>query len=214
MKILRIIPSMDPVKGGPCQGIRNSIPELIKIGNTTNEVVCLDSPKSSYLGQDTFKIHALEKGRTILAFSKKLQPWLMENYNRFDVVIVHGLWSYHSYAAIKAIIKHKKKHSVSPKLYVMPHGMLDPYFQKAKERRLKALRNEVYWKIIENKVINEADGLLFTCQEELLLAKTTFNNYRPKKELNVSYGIQEPPAYSKSMKQILFENIPDWNKKP
>jgi glycosyltransferase involved in cell wall biosynthesis len=214
MKILRIIPSMDPVKGGPCQGIRNSIPELQKIESTSNEVVCLDSPNSSYLGKDTFEIHALEKGTSILSYSKKLYPWLIENYNRFDVIIVHGLWSYHSHAAIKAMINYRKKHSTSPKIYVMPHGMLDPYFQKAKERRFKAIRNEIYWKFIENRVINEADGLLFTCEEELLLAKTTFNNYKPKKEINVSYGIEEPPVYSKDMRNLFAETVNTWNGKP
>ena len=34
-----------------------------------------------------------------------------------------------------------------PKIYVMPHGMLDPYFQTAKDRKLKALRNDIYWKL-------------------------------------------------------------------
>lgn len=52
----------------------------------------------------------------------------------------------------------------------MPHGMLDPWFQKDKSRRLEALRNYFYWHLIEKKVINAADGLLFTCEEELVLA--------------------------------------------
>src|SRR5690606_8370043 len=60
----------------------------------------------------------------------------------------------------------------------------------------KALRNEIYWWLIEKKTVNQADGLLFTCQQELLLARETFKGYKPKQELNVGYGIQAPPAYT------------------
>ncbi|WP_282162213.1 glycosyltransferase [Ulvibacterium marinum] len=213
MKILRIIPSLDPKQGGPCQGIRNSIPELHKLG-IENEVVCMDAPKAQYLEQDPFTIHTLGKGKTSWGYHKDLVPWLLSCYNRYDVVIVHGLWQYHSHAAIKAMLAHRKAHTISPKIYVMPHGMLDPYFQKARERGLKALRNEIYWRFFENKVINEADGILFTCAEELLLARTTFPNYRPKKEINVGYGIQQPPVYEPHMQQAFTAKVSNWNGKP
>ncbi|WP_254073605.1 glycosyltransferase [Cellulophaga sp. HaHaR_3_176] len=139
---------------------------------------------------------------------------MLANFQRFDVIIAHGLWLYHTHAVIKAILQYRKTNDTSPKVYVMPHGMLDPYFQKAKERKLKALRNDVYWKLFENKVINEADGVLFTCEEELLLARTTFPNYKPKREINVGYGIQAPPAYENQMKLAFINKVPEWNKEP
>lgn len=213
MKILRIIPSMDPKQGGPCQGIRNAIPELHKLG-VHNEVVCLDDPNSNYLGQDPFPIHTLGEGKTPWKYKKNLVPWLLSHFHRFDAVIIHGLWLYPSHAGIIAILAYRRKNSVSPKVFVMPHGMLDPYFQKAKERRMKALRNDVYWKIFENKVVNQADGIFFTCEEELLLARTTFPNYRPKKEINVGYGIQPPPSYTANMKMAFAAKVPIWNGKP
>ncbi len=55
LKILRVIDSMDPSRGGPCQGIRNSIPELYKMA-IHNEVVCLDEHNAPYLGKDPFTI--------------------------------------------------------------------------------------------------------------------------------------------------------------
>ena len=91
----------------------------------------------------------------------------------------------------------------------MPHGMLDPYFQEVKERRLKALRNWIYWKFIENKVINDADGILFTCEEEKRLAKIPFNNYHPKKEFNVGYGIAPPPVSKEDFRLVFNKLIQD-----
>jgi glycosyltransferase involved in cell wall biosynthesis len=63
-------------------------------------------------------------------------------------------------------------------------------------------------------VVNDADGLLFTCQTELLLARETFRPYRPKKEYNAGYGIQDPPKYTKQMSNAFFEQCPGVQGKP
>ncbi|WP_020213529.1 glycosyltransferase [Flavobacterium rivuli] len=189
---------MNPEGGGPCQGIRNSIPALQKLG-VTNEVVSFDDPGADFLKHDSFKIHAIGQPKGPWLHQPELIPWLLENLPHYDAAIIHGLWLYHGYAVNKAMKALSGKNIRLPKVYVMPHGMLDPYFQKAPGRKLKALRNVLYWKFIESKVINNADGVLFTCQEELLLARQTFSPYRPKKELNVGYGIQAPPAYTTAM---------------
>ena len=196
IKILRVISSMDPKGGGPCQGIRNSIPALRKLG-VENEVVCLDAFDSDYIGSDAFPIHAIGGSKGPWGYSEKLLPWLKTYLHTFDVVIVHGLWQYTSYAVYK-IFKDVKP--TKTKYFVMPHGMLDPYFQKAPDRRLKAMRNWLFWKLFESKVVNNTTGILFTCQEELMLARQTFKPYKPAKELNVGYGIEAPPIYDNSMR--------------
>ncbi len=215
MNILRIIASMNPATGGPCEGIRNSIPELKYLG-INNEVVCLDDPEISFHLKDAFVVHALGRGKGPWCYHPDLIGWLLKNLHRFDVVIIHGIWLYPSYAAAKALKFFKKqrytngekKHHV-PKLYIMPHGMLDPYFQRDPGRKLKALRNIIYWKLIESKVINNADGLLFTCEEELQLARQTFRPYKPKREINVSYGIKKPPFFFPKMNKEFLKLCPD-----
>lgn len=206
---------MDPSIGGPCQGIRNSIPELLKLG-VYNEVTCLDSPDAKYLGQDSFVINAIGPGKGPWKYCSALIPWILNNYNRFDKIIIHGLWQYHSYAVNRAIKTLKKQlpNEKIPMVYVMPHGMLDPWFQRASGRKLKAIRNWIFWKLIEGDVINEADGILFTCQEELKLAREPFQPYSPKQELNVSYGIHSPPYYSKTMDTAFKEKCPGIDNSP
>lgn len=203
MKVLRVIASMNPTFGGPCQGIRNSIPELNKLG-IHSEVVSLDNPNDAFLNKDDFKIYALGEGKGPWKVNTKLLKWLDENINNYDCIIVHGLWQYYSYAVQKVFSKRSANNDKLPKLFVMPHGMLDPWFQKAKGREIKAIRNWLYWKLIENKLISNADALFFTCEEELYLARETFTPYSPKKEINVGYGILPPPSYSEEMKQLFY----------
>lgn len=192
MKILRIIASMAPKGGGPCQGIRNNIPAQECLG-IQSEIVCFDALDSGFLLRETLKVHAIGPAKGPYAYCRNLENWLQKNLLRFDVVIIHGLWLYNSYGTYRIWQKFKTQNKKVPKLYVMPHGMLDPYFQKAKSRRLKAVRNWVFWKLIENKVINGADGILFTCEQEMLLARESFQPYFPKAEINIGYGVQLPP---------------------
>lgn len=130
------------------------------------------------------------------------------------MVIVHGLWLYHSYAVFKALKILQEQGKKIPKMYIMPHGMLDPWFQRDSSRRIKAIRNEIYWALIERNVINSADGLLFTCQTELELARTTFLGYQPKEEINVGYGIAAPPLFSDSQQTAFFNIVPQLKNNP
>jgi glycosyltransferase involved in cell wall biosynthesis len=196
---------MDPLSGGTCQGIRNCHFAFTKIG-IDQEVVCVDNPAAQYLRNEPFPIHAVGPAKGKWQYSKRLLPWLCKNMSRFDVVIVNGLWLYHGYAVQKAFKHIRKRNSIEPpklrpKVFVMPHGMLDPYFQKAADRKLKAIRNQIYWKFIEARLINNSDGLLFTTETELLLARKPFKPYSPKKEANVGYGVIEPPTYQSAMKE-------------
>jgi glycosyltransferase involved in cell wall biosynthesis len=207
MKILRIIPSMNPKHGGPSQGIRNSIPAMKELG-VDNDVVCFDSPSEEFIKSSSFNIIALGNSKSGWAYNGDFEDWLTKHLCNYDVVIIHGLWLYHSYASVKVYLKLAKYKTV-PKIYAMAHGMLDPWFQRDKSRRLKAIRNEIYWRLIEKKVVNNVDGLLFTCEQELLLARETFSGYRPKKELNVGYGIQAPPSFTEDMFPVLKDK-PYW----
>ena len=214
MKILHIIGSMDPKSGGPCQGIRNSNTEMAKLG-TTREVVSLDPPDAAFLGMDDFPVHPLGPTTGVWQYTPKLKPWLLTNLSRFDVVIINGIWIFSSYMAWKTLkIIKKQQPNKAPRLFIMPHGMLDPYFQRARGRRFKAIRNWFYWHIIENKVINDADGILFTCKMELMLARQAFSGYKPQKEINVGYGIVAPPEYNIGMYNTFIEKCKGLENKP
>lgn len=208
MKILRVIASMDPVSGGPCEGIRNSIPTMSKMG-ICNEVVSLDDPDAEFVIDAAFTIYALGPAKGPYAYCKRLSNWLNFNLGNYNVVIIHGLWLHNSYGTVRVWEKIKKSGAEVPALFVMPHGMLDPYFQKSRQRILKAIRNRLFWEIFEKNVIRSADGLLFTCRQELLLARKTFQSYSPKNEYNVGYGILRPPQSNSTFSESFFEKCPE-----
>ena len=215
MKILHVITSMDPAQGGLAQAVRNMVPALEAQGSQS-EVVSLDAPGAAFLGRDTFPVHAIGPAKGPYAFGAALRPWLLSNFQRFDVVITHGLWQHNSAGTSRALASFRKLNpgGRSPRHYVMPHGMLDPYFQKAPGRRLKAIRNVVFWKLFEGPVVNRADGVLFTCAQELALAREPFRPYKPRRELDVGMGVEAPPAMHEGMAPAFFAKCPQVADRP
>ena len=203
-KVLHVIAGMNPEMGGVCAAVRTIITGLSKF-EISSEVVSLDAVGADYIKEDEFKIHAAGEGIGAWKYSSNLSIWLKKNLKEFDVVIVHGLWLYPGYAVRKEIENLKNSCNKFPKLFVMPHGMLDPYFQIASGRKIKAVRNWIFWKAIEKKLIATADGLLFTCEMEKSLAKETFIPYNPKKELVVGLGIKDPPEFTQAMEEAFFK---------
>ena len=217
MRILHVVDQMDPKRGGVCQAIRTIIKGTSHY-DTYNEVVSLDDPNAHYISQETLTIHALGPASNPWTYSKKFKGWLIDNLVNYDKVIVHGLWQYHSYAVYLAInyisktgIPVNSDNPIIPEIYVMPHGMLDPYFQRASGRKLKAIRNSLYWKFIEEKIINSAQALLFTCEEEKRLARFPFNPYKPKKESVVGLGVEAPPEEHSKMYTAFSEQCAGLN---
>jgi glycosyltransferase involved in cell wall biosynthesis len=212
MRLLHVVDTLDPKKGGVSQAVMTMSDEVSKVGFLT-EIVTLDG-EENFVSHQEIKVTNLGPSKPPWRYSNKLIPWLLDNFCRFDTIIVHGLWLYQSYAVNKAVrmyakgLKRDGKQERPPALYIMPHGMLDPYFQRTTGRKLKALRNWVYWKLFEGDVVNSADGLLFTCREECLLATIPFSPYEPKRELIVGLGVAEPPTYTEEMEEAFLISCP------
>ena len=197
---------MHPKNGGISHLLANYI-AVWDANDISADVVTSDNPDEAYDNSDRYILLGdLKSNRW--GFSKKLELWLLDNISNYDVVIVHGLWQYTNYCVSKVISNLKKKDTQTPKVFIMPHGMLDPYFQKANNRLIKAIRNIIYWAVLEKNIINKSDGLLFTCEEEMRLAALTFSGYKPKNTFNVGLGIIPPPKYSKNKQEAFYEKFP------
>ena len=190
---------MDPKMGGVCQAVKTIVNALTPFG-VINEIVSLDAPNEIYLKNNPFVIYAVGKGKGPWKYNPELKNWLSTHLVFYDIVIVHGLWLYTGYIVRKTLENLTSGHRPIPKFLVMPHGMLDPYFQLTEGRKIKAIRNRIFWNLIENKLIASADALLFTCETELELASKTFKPYHPKATIVVGLGVEVPPEYNSRMK--------------
>lgn len=182
MRLLHCIASVDPKMGGPIEGLRQRAGLLHQWGHEV-EVCSLDDPSLPYTREHPFPVHALGPGRGAFGYAPKLRPWLVENAKRFDAVVVNGIWQYHSLAARAAMVQ------VGRPYWVFTHGMLDPWFNEAYP--LKRLKKNLYWRWGEYRVLRDAAGVIFTTEEEKILARRSFRPYRVN-EVVVSYGTGGP----------------------
>jgi glycosyltransferase involved in cell wall biosynthesis len=130
-------------------------------------------------------VHAVGAGRfKRFGLSTELDSWLADNMVNFDSIVVHGIWMYFSYAVWKATRK------LGIPYFLFIHGALDPWFNRTYP--LKRFKKLFYWKLIEHKVLRDAEKVLFTTQEEMMLANRAFLPWACKPEVT-GYGITRPP---------------------
>jgi glycosyltransferase involved in cell wall biosynthesis len=180
MKILHVIRTVNPAGGGPIEGIRQLGRASQNRGHVV-EIVSLDAPGCDYASE--FPVHAIGPGWLKYSYCRRIEPWLRENARNYDIVIVNGIWQYHSFAVWRAL------HGGDVPYVVFTHGMLDPWFKK--RYPLKHLKKLLYWPWGDYRVLRDASAVLFTCEEERVLARQSFSLYSCN-EIVVKYGTAGP----------------------
>ena len=185
MRLLNVIPSIDPAQGGTAEGLRQSVIATAALGHV-DEVVCLDGPDAPWLADFPARVHALGPVASTYGYHPGLVPWLRAHAADYDAVVVHGIWQYTSLAVWRALRRGPVPY------FVYFHGMLDPWFRRAYP--LKHLKKWLYWPWADYRVARDAKAVLFTAREEQRLAAQSFWLYRVTPAV-VGYGLaQEGPA--------------------
>ncbi|MCY1276831.1 D-inositol-3-phosphate glycosyltransferase [compost metagenome] len=200
MKILRIIPSIDLRAGGPIAGAHSIDSELIRNGHTV-EVLCLDDEDTidQIIDKYPAKVHTLAGSKGKFRYNSHLLRWIEKHAPNFDAVIINGLWQYHSFASWRALSGSRTPY------FVFTHGMLDPWFKK--NYPLKHLKKWLYWPWAEYRVLRDAKAVIFTCEEERLLARQSFWLYRAN-EAVTAYGSSSPPGDGDALAQRFLATHP------
>ena len=199
LRLLHLISSVNPAAGGPIEGIRQLSSIYLSAGVEV-EIASLDEPFSRFVQDFPLKVHAL--GPAYLGaycYAPGLVGWLRENCTRYDCVIVNGLWQYHGFAAWLALRKTKTPY------VVFTHGMLDPWFKR--QYPLKHLKKWLYWPWGEYRSLRDAAAVLFTCEEEKLLAAQSFWLYRTN-AIVVGYGTRRPTVDLEAVKERYLSEFP------
>ncbi len=199
MKILRSLPTIDPKAGGTVEAAAR-MSEALSNEGVEIEFVSLDDPNASYVNNFPWKVHAVGPGRGFYGFTKSLDDWLLSNHTNYDAVIIDGIWQYSSYGVWKIL------HNKNTPYFVYPHGMLDPWFKK--NYPLKHLKKWLYWPWAEYRVLRDARAVLFTAEDERLLAKQSFWLYKCNEHVT-SYGTSKPSGDPEKQKAAFFSKYPD-----
>ena len=164
------------------------------------EVASLDAPEDPWVRSCGLPVHACGPAALAYGYSRRLVPWLQANMANYDAVIVNGIWEYHSLAVRRAL-----RTSQTP-YFVFPHGMLDPWFRKTFP--LKHLKKSLYWPWGGYPVLRDAEAVIFTAEEERLLARESFPLYSCREKV-VSLGTSGAPPDAAAQRRAFFEQFPE-----
>lgn len=199
-RILHMISSVNPKGGGPIEGIKQ-LHGPIRAFGVEVEIACCDAPDAPWLAESGLPIvHALGPAIGGYAYTPRLQPWLKKNASRFDAIIVNGIWQYHSFATRQVLANTEVPY------FLFTHGMLDPWFKRTYP--LKHLKKCLYWPWVEYRVLRDARAVIFTCEDERLLARQSFPLYRAN-EVVTAYGTSSPPVNGEELARRFLENHSD-----
>lgn len=202
MRILRTIHSVDLQKGGVTEAVLQSSIELQKQGHTVH-IISLDKPSKTIINNCPIPITPLGPGWGNYGYTSAWIPWIQDNLDTFDILIIEGLWQYHSFGTWRALRNTEKPY------VVYPHGMLDPWFKRAAP--FKHIKKWLYWPWGEYHVLKDATRVIFTAEQERLQAKQSFWLYSCK-ETVLPLGI-EGPSLDSSKTNMFLSKIPDLQNK-
>ena len=198
LQLLRIIRSLNPTGGGIAEGVRQITPHLEALGVDTT-VASLDPPEAPWLQDQPFQAIGLGPVAGGYGYRRGLPARIRHYVQRHDVVIIEGIWQYHAYATWRAL-----RGSGIP-YFVYTHGMLDPWFKRTYS--LKHLKKWTYWPWADYRVLRDATAVLFTTEQERLLARQSFWLYEAN-ELVVGYGTSALPVDAERQRHAFFKRFP------
>ena len=198
VRYLHVLHSLNPEHGGPPHGVKQLASAAIRLQQEV-EVVTLDGPANPWQRDWPCPVHSLGPGALRYGYTPRYAPWLRANLARFDAVVVNGLWQYHGLATWRIL-----RQSTVP-YYVFTHGMLDPWFKR--RYPLKHLKKLLYWPWAEYRVLRDAHGVLFTSEEERLLARQSFAHYRAR-EIVLNYGTPGLSGDAQAQRSLFLQRFP------
>lgn len=199
MNILHIIPHFGAKAGGTATAVRLLATNQMMRGA---DVTILTLSTGGKTWTDLDKIQIVEQpGHLNYGYSVQMAKWLEKNAKKFDVGIIHGLWQYPGWIAARTL----KKANIPYIVY--PHGMSDIYFKQ--HHPFKHLKKAVYWNLIEHSILENADTVIYTAEEEKRRA-TFISTTRAG---IIPLGIPAPPSEKEAPIDLALEQWPQLKEK-
>ncbi len=210
MKVLHVIPSISPLRGGPSKAVIEMVLALNDIGVTTEIATTNDNGRdelnvpleqlSEFNGVPVrfFKrfspaIHSIRE----FAYSGQYRNWINKNIHNYDIIHVHAIFSFVSsytmYLARKRDVKY----------VVRPIGQLEEWSLKQSK-----LRKSVFLSLFEKENVENAAAIHFTADSELkqatkALPKLTSQAANGQHALVIPLGIKLPTPEANARSAIV-----------
>jgi glycosyltransferase involved in cell wall biosynthesis len=173
MRVLQVIPSIDPSYGGPSIALIDLAKSLSSLG-ITSEIITTDLGMKNGVNYGQIVDFRGVKVRYFprilkswlprdFALSPQLYRWLTLHITDYDVVHIYGLFSYPN--SVAADIAYR----AGIPYVIKPCGMLDPWCLKQ-----RALKKRAYLKLVGDRLLKNASAVMFTTKEESNIS------YKPK----------------------------------
>lgn len=164
MRVLHVIPSMSPARGGPTENLRVSARALAALGIEIH-IACTDDdgprarlqpPAGGTEQRDGVTLHYFPRQTSFYSFSAPLTLWLWRNLHLFDVVHIHALFNYPALAAgVVAKVK-------GIPYIIRPLGTLAPWGFRTRRPFLKGLS----YRLLERPLLHRAAAVHCTSEME------------------------------------------------
>jgi len=203
MRFLHVIRSVDPKGGGPIEGLRQRGAVLTEMGMPP-EILSADDPSAEFLRDFPLKVHAVGPAPGTFGRTTAMRDWIRAHHHEYDVVTAHGIWQYPP-LAVHAALK-----GTNTPYFVFIHGMLDPWFDLD---RVKRLKKQLFWWAGLSSALRDAAFVMFTTEEERRLAHNRFQPYRVNERV-VAYGTNGAPSDLAGPRAVFEQAFPALAGKP
>jgi len=202
-RILHITRTADPRSGGPIEGAIR-LGEVWRREGHTQDLLTIDPPDAPFLGETEDRTIALGNERwparrLRYGFAPEMIGWIRRHAHEYDAAIVSGLWNFSVLGARLALPR------LDLPYFVYTHGMLDPWFKHTYP--LKNMGKQLSWLLNEGALLRHAQGVLFTTEEERLLAEDAFFPYKVRPYV-VGYGTADIPGDAETQIAAFRATVP------
>lgn len=164
MRILHVISSIDPRKGGPTTALAGMAEAQVAAGLDVT-VVATFQPNADHTTAEQMRrrgvaVQLVGPVRTPLAMHPDIRPTVREHVKQADLVHIHAMWEDIQHRAARVASALDRPYVVSP------HGMLDPW-----TLRQGRWKKWLYLVLRQRRNLNRAAAICFTTETERRLTE-------------------------------------------
>ena len=157
MRVLHVIDSVAVTEGGPAECVAQLAAGQAALGDAVEVLATKDAPDEA-AGRGGLIVHAVGPAAGRYGYNAAASEWLQGNIQRFDAVVIHGIWQHGALAAGRA------SHRASLPYFVYPHGALD--HDLPRRYPLRHAKKRAYWSLFGRALLERAAAVCFTSDME------------------------------------------------